>query len=161
MLVLVGFVAAGLIGQPFDRGVGTPPTPPAPTTESPSPTPPIDAEVPDFLRHEWARPYAVTPDLDQWGSGFLRLSTEVAYFGPAPGPGASQSAIDAVGIDRLVITATAETRGCSVGDVGEYRWSIGGKGTVMTLEAIDTDACEGREPALEGAWIRSDLPSPS
>lgn len=159
MLVLVAFVGVGLIGQPFDRGVGTPPTPPAAsTTESPSPAPP--AEVPDFLRHEWARPYAVTPDLEQWQSGFLRLSSEVADFGPVLGVEASQSSVDAVGIDRLLVTATARTKGCSFGDVGEYRWSIGGKGTVLTLAVVDSDACPGREAALDGPWVRSDFPAP-
>jgi hypothetical protein len=66
--------------------------------------------------------------------------------------------LGAVGIDRLVVTATAETKGCSVGDVGEYRWSIGGKGTIMTLEVIGADACTGREARISGPWVRSDFP---
>ncbi len=72
-----------------------------------------------------------------------------------------RSAIKATGVDTLLATATAETTGCTIGDVGPYGWSIEGKGTVLTLTATGADACPAREQALSGSWVRSDLPPPA
>ena len=59
-----------------------------------------------------------------------------------------------------MVTATAETQGCAIADIGPYRWAVAGKGTVMTLTAISADACATREKALAGQWVRSDLAGP-
>jgi hypothetical protein len=167
VLALVTVVAIGIAGKQVEVQVGAPPA--SASQAAPSPvaasqtTAPVaaSAEVPDFLRHLWARPYAIHPDQDQWKSGFLELSTAFVDYGPAPGPEASQGALAAVGIDRLVVTATTLTKGCSIGDIGVYRWSIGGKGTVMTLEVVDADSCAGRQGAIAGPWVRSDFPVPT
>jgi len=79
-------------------------------------------------------------------------------FGPEPGAGASRAAITAAGVDMLLVTATGETQGCAIGDLGTYRWSLKGSGTVLTLTAISPDPCAVRETALAGDWVRSDFP---
>jgi hypothetical protein len=117
--------------------------------------------IPDVLRHSWQRPLPVAPGPDLWGSGFLSLVSPQLEFGREPGAGASKSAITASGPDSLAVIATGETIGCAVGDVGAYRWSVEGKGTVLTLTAIGADACAARQPALTGPWVRSDLPPPA
>lgn len=140
-LVLIGIVGAGVLGRP-----------PA------SPTPgPVPTGVPDALRHSWQRPLPVVPGGDQWGTGFLKLAEGVADFGPEPGSGASTSTVMAAGSETLVLTATAGTKGCAIGDVGAYGWSLAGKDTVLALAAIRPDACAARELALAGQWVRSDL----
>lgn len=150
-VVLVGMVGVAVIGRPSDT-VGPQPTP--------SPAPSATGPVPEVLRHSWQRPYAVTPGLDQWGSGFLSLASGALEFRPEPDASASTSAISAAGPGTLVATATAETQGCAIGDIGTYRWSLEGKGTVLTLTATTADACAAREAALAGPWVRSDLPLP-
>jgi len=150
-VVVVGAVGVAVVGRP-SATVG-----PQPTL---SPAPSATGPVPDVLRHSWQRPYAVTPDLDQWESGFVSLASDLVDFGPAAAPAASRSAIAAAGLDTLIATATAGTQACAVGDVGVYRWSLQGKDTLMTLTATRADACAAREKALTGPWVRADLPLP-
>lgn len=150
-VVLVGVVGVVVSWR------ASPPIGPQPTL---SPAPSATGPVPEVLRHSWQRPYAVTPGLDQWGSGFLTLASDLMDFGPAPGDAASKSTVAAAGPDTLVATATAETQGCAIEDIGAYRWSLEGKGTVLTLTATTADACAAREAALAGPWVRSDLPLP-
>jgi hypothetical protein len=140
VVVLIGVVAIAVQRRPFDT-VGGP--------------------IPDVIRHAWQRPLPVAPGPDPFGSGFLSLASGQLDYGYEPGAGASRAAIAATGADTLVVTATAETISCAVGDVGAYRWLVEGKGTVMTLTAIGTDACAEREKALAGPWVRSDLPPPA
>lgn len=161
-VVLVAVVGVAVVGRLSGFGVAARPTPaPAPTPEvtpTPGPTASAGGPIPDVLRHSWARPAAVTPGGDRWGSGFLSLSSDPIAFGPQPGAGASKSAIVAGGPDSIIVTATLETQGCAVGDVGTYHWTVEGKGTVLTLAPIGADACRARETALAGGWVRSDLP---
>jgi len=157
-VVLIGVVGVAVLQRTSNFGFGPGPTPVISPTSSPAAS--AGGPVPTDLRHSWERPYAVTPDLDQWRTGFLRMATDLMDFGPEPGAGASKSAIAASGADALVATASAETRGCAIGDTGRYRWSLEGKGTVLTLTAISPDACAAREEALAGLWVRSDLPTP-
>jgi hypothetical protein len=154
--VLIGVVGAAILGRSSDSNIGLQPTPVGVST--PGPAASASGPVPDDLRHSWQRPYAVAPGMDQWPTGFLVMASERMDFGPEPGPAASRSAISAAGLDTLVATATAETKACAVGTVGVYRWSLEGKGTVMTLTAVGADACAAREEALAGPWVRSDLP---
>jgi hypothetical protein len=146
VLVTVG---VAVTNRPSNSVTGPPPTP--------SSAPSTAGVVPDVLRHAWQRPYGVTPDLGQWGSGFLTIADGVMDFGAEPGAGASRTAIAASGSSALVVTATVDTDGCAVGDTGTYVWSLEGKDTVMTLTA-DVDACMAREVGLAGQWVRSDLP---
>jgi hypothetical protein len=139
-VVLIGVVAITVQRRPSDTAGGP---------------------IPDVLRHSWQRPLPVAPGPDLWGSGFLSLASGQLEFGREPGAAASRSAITATGLDTLAVTATVETIGCAIGDVGAYRWSVEGKGTFMTLTAIDTDACAAREKAIAGPWVRSDLPPPA
>jgi len=155
VVVLLGVVALGILGKSVDLGSGSTAEPAIASVPSLAPQPVV--AVPDFLLHAWGRPTPITPNTDKWGSGFLRVSPESVEHGPAPGPAASRSKLTAVGIDRLILTATAQTKGCLTGDVGEYRWSIGGKGTVLTLAVVGSDGCADRESALKGPWVRSDF----
>jgi hypothetical protein len=157
-VVLIGVVGVTILQRTSNFGIGPGPTPAISPTSSPAAS--ASGPIPKDLRHSWERPYAVTPDLDQWRTGFLSLATDLVDFGPEPGAGASKSAITASGSDALVATATAETHGCAIGDTGTYRWSLEGKGTVLTLTAISPDACAAREKALAGQWVRADLPLP-
>ncbi len=146
-VVLVGVVGVGVVGR-------------ASVSSSPSPSAPAGGPVPEVLRHAWQRPYAVAPGPDLWGSAFLSLASGQVEYGSDPDVAASTSAVVATALDTLAVTATGETVGCAVGDVGAYRWLVEGKGTVLTLTAISTDACATREKALTGPWVRSDLPQP-
>jgi hypothetical protein len=157
-VVFIGVVGVTVLGPLYNFGIGPQPSPAISPT--PSPAPSATGAVPEVLRHSWQRPYAVTPGLDQWGSGFLSLASGVMDFGPETGAAASRSAIGAAGLDTLVATAIAETQKCAIGDIGAYRWSLEGNDTVMTLTAIRPDACAAREEALAGPWVRSDLPLP-
>jgi hypothetical protein len=124
------------------------------------PTDTVGGPIPDVIRHSWERPLPVDGP-DPWGSGFLSLASGQLEYGREPGAGASSAAIAATGVDTLAVTANAETTGCAIGDVGTYRWSVEGKGTVLTLTPIGTDACAARQKALTGPWVRSDLPPPA
>jgi hypothetical protein len=157
-VVFIGVVGVTVIGPLYNFGIGPQPTPAISPT--PSPAPSATGAVPEVLRHWWQRPYAVTPGLDQWGSGFLSLAPGQLDFGPTAGDRASKSAVAAAGIDTLVATATVETQGCAIGETGAYHWSLEGQGTVMTLTANSADACAAREKALAGPWVRADLPLP-
>ena len=155
-IVLIGVAGVAVVGRPSDSGIGSQPTPTISSTPTPEATP--GGPIPDPLRHSWQRPFAVEPGLDQWGSGFLVLGSGPVDFGPEPGAAASRSAITAAGVDMLLVTATGETQGCTIGDLGTYRWSVKGSGTVLTLTPIGSDACAARETALVGDWVRSDFP---
>ncbi len=147
-VVVIGVVGVGILGRPSI----------SPTA---SPAASAGGPIPVVLRHSWQRPQPVAPGPDPWGTGFLSLASGPMDFGREPGAAASRSAITAAGLDTLVVTATAETKGCAIGDIGTYRWSVAGKGTVLTLTAIGADACPAREQALAGPWVRSDLPLPA
>jgi hypothetical protein len=155
-IVLIGVAGVAVVGRPSDSGIGPLPTPTISSTPSPEATP--GGPIPDVLRHGWQRPMAVEPGLDRWGSGFLVLGSGLMDFGPEPGAAASRSEITAAGLDMLLVTATGETQGCTIGDLGTYRWSLTGSDTVLTLTAISSDACAARETALAGDWVRSDFP---
>ncbi len=164
-VLLIGVVGVGVVGRSSNSGIGpqpTPATPSAPATPStPGPAASAGGPIPDVLRHSWQRPYPVMPGQDRWGTGFLTLASGRMDFGIEPGPAASASSITAGGPDTLVATATVETHGCAIGDIGTYRWSLEGKDTVMTLAAIGADGCAAREEALAGPWVRSDFPPPA
>jgi hypothetical protein len=145
-VVLIAVLGVAVLGRLADSRVGLQSTP----------EPSGGGPIPDVLRHTWARPYAVD-GRDLWGSGFLSLANGLLEFGREQGASVS-AAIRATGPDSLTATATVDTTGCVVGDVGTYRWSMKGKDTVLTLTAIDTDACAARESALVGEWVRSDFP---
>ncbi|HLO36550.1 MAG TPA: hypothetical protein VK194_10725 [Candidatus Deferrimicrobium sp.] len=157
-IALIGLVGVAVLGRPSDSAIGPLPTPPTTSTSSPAAS--AGGPVPDVLRHSWQRPLPVMPGLDRWATGFLSMDLGRMDFGPEPGAAASRTAIAAAGLDTLVATATVETRGCATGDIGAYRWSVEGSGTVLTLTPISADACPAREEVLAGQWVRSDLPLP-
>ncbi len=158
-VMLVSIVAIGVLGPTSRSGIGPQPTPSASSTAGPAAI--ASGPIPDVLLNSWQRPYAVTPGLDQWGSGFLTVASGSVDFGPEPGSAASRSAIMATGPDTLAVTATGETQGCAIGDVGTYRWSMEGKGTIMALTAVSPDACATREAELAGQWVRTEPPLPT
>ena len=120
----------------------------------------VGGPVPDALRHDWSRPYAVTPGGDAYGSGFLTVTDRRVDYGREPGAAASMSSIAATGPTALEITATAGTKGCAAGDSGAYRWTLEGSDTVLTLTPVSADACALRQAALAGPWVRDFGPQP-
>ena len=156
VVALTGVVGVAILGRLSNSSIGPQPVPL--TTSTPSPAWSAGGPIPDDLRHSWQRPQAVTPGLDRWATGFVRLASGLVEFGPEPGAGASRSAIAVEGADTLEVTAIAGTLACAIGDVGTYRWSVEGKDTVMTLTPTSADDCAAREEALAGSWVRSDLP---
>jgi hypothetical protein len=124
------------------------------------PAEPFSGPIPEVIRHAWARPFVVEPAPDVYGSGFLDVTEGQLEYGREPGAAASSASITAAGPDSLRATATAGSRGCAVGDVGTYRWTLEGKDTFMTLTVVGADGCAARELALTGPWVRSDLGPP-
>jgi hypothetical protein len=157
-VALIGVVSIAVIGRRSDSGIGSQPTP-APSS-TPGPATSTGGAIPDVLRHSWQRPLPTVPGQVLWPTAFLSLVSEQLEFGPEPGAGASRSAIALADSDMVAVTATVETIGCAIGDVGLYRWLLEGKDTVMNLTAVGPDACSAREEALAGQWVRSDLPPP-
>jgi hypothetical protein len=147
-LVVVGVVAIAVLQRPLD-----PATVPSTTATTRATLGPIPA----VILHSWQRPYAVTAGLDQWGSGFLSVTDGLLELRAEPSGPASRSTVAAEGPDRIVVTATGETTGCAIADVGAYRWMVEGKGTVLTLAPVAADGCSARELALAGEWVRADL----
>jgi hypothetical protein len=154
-VLLIGVVSIAIIGGRSDSGPGSQATPATSSTPGPATS---TGAIPDVLRHAWQRPLPTVPDQVLWPTAFLSLVSEQLEFGPEPGPAASRSEIGRADVDLLAVTATVETIGCGVGDVGLYRWTLEGKDTVMNLTAVGPDACAAREEALAGQWVRSDLP---
>jgi len=156
-VVLVGVVGVAVWSRPSNSGIG--PTPSASASSAPSPAASAVGPVPEVLHHLWQRPLPVAPG-PAWATAFLVLTDGLLGVGPDVGA-ASHSAAAAAGPETLVVTATADTTGCAVGDLGVYRFALEGKGTFMTLTAIGTDACATREAALAGPWAQADLPPPN
>ena len=161
-VLLIGVVGIAISGRSSDSGIGLQPTSAAPSTPATASSLNAAASaggpVPDALRHSWQRPLPITPGGDPWGTGFLILASGRIDFGVEPGPGASASSGTAGGPDTIVATATVETQGCAIGDIGTYSWLLEGKDSVLTLTAIGPDVCATREEALAGQWVRSDFP---
>ena len=149
-VVVVGVVAIAVLQRPSD---------PATVPHATATTPAIPRPIPAEILHAWQRPYAVTPGDDQWGSGYLNVSNGILEFRRSLSDSASRSTFVVTGPDVIVATATAETADCTIGDIGAYGWVMEGKGTVMTLTAIDLDLCAAREESLAGTWVRADLPA--
>jgi hypothetical protein len=155
-VVLVSVVGVAVLSRPSDSGIGPQATPSA--SSAPSPAASAIGPVPEVLRHLWQRPLPIAPG-PAWPTAFLVLTDEVLGVGPDV-DSASHSAVAAAGLDTLVVTATPDTVGCAVGDLGVYRFSMEGKDTFTTLTAVGTDACVAREAALAGPWAQADLPPP-
>ena len=156
-VVLVSVVGVAVWSRPADSGIGPQPTPSA--SSAPSPAASAIGPVPEVLRHLWQRPLPIAPG-PAWPTAFLVLTDEILGVGPDV-DSASHSAVAAAGPDTLVVTATADTVGCAVGDLGVYRFVMEGKDTFVTLTAVGTDACATRETALAGPWAQADLPPPN
>ena len=152
----VGVVGIAVWSRPSNSGIGPAPAP----SPSSSPSPQASAVGPSPTSF-------VTSGSDRCPSRLARISDRAPRpDGCAPRRGfqpdtALHSAVAAAGPDTLVATATAETTGCAVGDLGVYRWSLEGTDTFLTLTAVGADECAAREMALAGPWVRADLPSPS
>jgi len=152
---IAALLALGVIvrWRPTDPRVGEPSARPLSTRGASIPATPVGGA----LQHPWQRPYAVTPDLEEWASGFLRFSANDLAFGLDAEPGASRAVAGALGPDTFAVAAADTTHGCTLGDLGTYRWEVTGSGTVLTISATAQDACDARQPLLVGSWVRSDM----
>ena len=157
-LIVIGMVAISAISPHSAAPAGRPS--PAATRSMPASTNPVAGSIPDVLFHTWQRPYAVLPGLDRWPSAHLTLSSGRLDVRRDTSADPSASTLLVQGDDTILVTATAETSGCAVGEVGRYHWSLDGNDTVMTLTAVRSDGCSVREQALAGAWVRADFPPP-
>lgn len=155
-VALVSVVGVAVWSRPSNSGIGPQPTPSA--SSAPSPAASAVGPVPEVLHHVWQRPLPIAPG-PAWATAFLVLTDGILGVGPDVSA-ASHSAVAAAGTDTLLVTATADTTGCAVGDLGVYRSSLEGKDTFVTLTAVGTDGCAAREDALTGPWVRADLPQP-
>ncbi|MEP6638807.1 MAG: hypothetical protein ABJC39_05605 [Chloroflexota bacterium] len=154
-IVVVGVIAINVTKPSPDSGINQQPTPV--TSSMPSPAVSAVGPIPDVLLHSWERPFQVAPGPDLYGTGYLSLAGERLESSGLDGPTSRSSVADA-GLGTLVVTATGDTTGCTTGEVGTYRWLVEGNDTVLTLTAINADACAAREKALAGPWVRADLP---
>lgn len=139
---------------PEDRVVGQP-SGPVSTPGASLAAAPLAAE----LQHLWQRPYAVTPGTDTWGSGFASFSAGEVGFG-IENADESRSTAAASGPSTIVVTATAATQGCEIGEIGTYDWTLTGSGTVVTLSPTVPDTCAARQRLLAGGWVRADMTGP-
>ncbi len=158
LVALVGAAALVLRWGPFGAAIGERTAASSPASDQGSPSP---EAIPAALLHAWERPYEVAPGPNDWGSGSLGITSGSLAVRKDPDPTVSTSSVTASGTDSLVVTATADTLGCRLGDLGTYRVALGGKDTVLTLTASGPDACPRREAMLAGPWVRADFPPPA
>lgn len=168
---LIGLLAAAalaiaLLGSAL-LGVGGGPAP-GPSTPSPSTSPSLDpsaaasptaAQLPGGLLGGWVAPSRGTAAEDptvtfiQLGARFEGVATSLWVdrqgFNPIlPAVATEQSP----GVLRL--EARDINGGCSVGDIGSYRWGTSDDGQWLTLDLVE-DACAARSVILPGTWQRS------
>ena len=157
--LLVTFGALALTG-------GSRPAPtPAPVSPAPSSSPTASdagsAPVPDAVKGGWVAasrgtaieaPTVTTIVLggsavDRWAPEFsIDLPGRTRQLG-------SDVTEVAPGVLRFGLSNAGDT-GCSMRDIGTYRWSVSGDGQWLTLEPIE-DACPVRSEILAGTWQRS------
>jgi hypothetical protein len=156
-IAVVAFLGGAFVLSRSDQSAGNPSTSPRPSpSASPYPSP---LPLPSALVGGWLAPRRDSPIAQGLAS--------TIYFGSLDGnPGAPDFAIDGpggtnapanvqeIGPGVLELTATGALGGCTVGDVGHYRWSTSGDGTWLTMARID-DACAVRSALVPGAWVRS------
>jgi hypothetical protein len=71
-----------------------------------------------------------------------------------PGGPNAPSAVREISPGLVELTSTGSLGGCTVGDVGHYRWSSSVDGTWLTMTKAD-DACASRGEFTPGSWVRN------
>jgi hypothetical protein len=130
------------------------------TTEPTSPpSSPFGAAgaIADVLRAEWLSTTGEDPVLEN-GAGPVSMT-----IGPSGadiiaanfGPGLDYpSTTTQVGPEQFDVVLTRDSRDCSAGDRGSYRWLLSDDRVRLTLTAV-SDACAKRAIVLGRAWVRS------
>jgi hypothetical protein len=149
-VVVIAVAAIAIRSQPSEPAVAQP------SASAPEPSAPAAQSILDVLARRWQRPIPVTGE-DPWGSGFLTLTDGTLAYGRDLGAGQSRTALAPLPPDAFVVTATAETLGCRVGDRATYEWRLEGKDTVLQLAVAGHDPCAARETLVAGMWVRADL----
>ena len=161
-VALVAIIVVAILGGAFvlsrsDQSVGNPSTSPSPSpSASPYPSP---LRLPSALVGGWLAPRRESPIAQGLAStiyfGSLDGNAGAPDFGiDGPGGTNAPATVEEIGPGVLELTATGALGGCTVGDVGHYRWSTSGDGTWLTMARID-DACAVRSALVPGAWVRS------
>jgi len=69
-----------------------------------------------------------------------------------------RSQVTAVDGDSFQLVTTSDVRACSVGDTGEYGWSLSTSGRVLNVTRV-SDACAARGLAVPGTYWLMDCPT--
>lgn len=152
--VLVAILGGALFLNRSDQNVGSPTTSPsASPTASPYPSP---LPMPRAIVGEWLAPIR--------SSSILQGPTSAIQFGYGDNPNAfgigttsepaAISDVLEVAPGLIQLKAIGSLGGCTIGDVGRYRWSTSADGVWLTMDAVD-DACKSRAAVTPGAWVRS------
>ena len=161
-LALVAVLVVALLGGAFllsrsDQNVGNPsstPTPGPSATPYPSPLP-----LPSALVGGWLAPPKVSPIVQEQVSsiyfGHLDDNTSAPDFAiGGPGGDNAPSRVREVSPGLIEVTATGSLGGCTIGDVGHYRWSTSADDAWLTMTEID-DTCANRAAITPGSWVRN------
>ena len=159
-LTIVAIAIVAILGGAFivnrsNQNVGVPPasSTPVPTaTPYPSPLP-----MPSAIVGGWLAPLRPSP--------IVQGPTSVIQFGGfADNPNAfaidttaepaAISDVREIAPGLIALTSIGSLGGCTIGDVGHYRWSTTADGAWLTMAAVD-DACAGRAAVAPGTWVRS------
>lgn len=162
-LALVAIVIVAVVGGAFilgrsDQGVGPPTTTASPgpsSTPYPSPQP-----LPSALIGGWLAPLRDSPIVQERASsiyfGALNgdpAAPDFAIGGPGGGEWNAPGTVRETAPGLIEVVARGSLGGCTIGDVGHYRWSTTADGAWLTLVKVD-DACANRAGIAAGTWVR-------
>jgi hypothetical protein len=161
-LALVAILIVAILGGAFllsrsDQNVGVPTETPIPSaTPYASPLP-----LPSALVGGWLAPLRETPivqgPLSSIYFGALDGNPEAPEFaigGDGGGEWNGPAKVREVAPGLIELTATGSLGGCTIGDIGHYRWSTSADGLWLTLTKVD-DACPNRATITPGSWVRN------
>jgi hypothetical protein len=156
IIVVVAGVGAFSLSQRTSVGVGPSPTP----TVTPIPSPTLSL-LPTALRQRWIGPTRTVAGMvpAPLGAGIVLSSTTIHFDGGDPTTSTALfSTASAVGSDQLRFVLNFTEAGCTVGDVGTYRFVLSPGGGYLSLTVVN-DPCQARSQAISGDWERSTCPN--
>jgi hypothetical protein len=160
-VAIAAAIGAALLGGAVliagNRNTGPAPVPETSASPPPSPSALAGSGAVDTLRARWV---ADDPGSDTLGTSGGPIDLTISASGGdlavgnlgAAGSFAS-TVLDATP-DQLRISLDRDTRTCTTGAEGTYRWTLSRDGAQLTLAPV-TDACSDRTIALARSWSRS------
>lgn len=156
-LAAAAVVAVVVAGMTFFR-----PAPGPAATPSPSPTATASAStpIPTALIGQWMGSPRVVSGIDPESGTSMHFTTSGFVFTASNRNNVEflSSSASSLADDRFALRSTSATRGCDLGVVGTYTWSLSPGGRVMTVVA-EGDACAVRGAAVPGTWWKMDCPT--